>query len=59
VRPPWSSALHPLSHALQARAAAVVDTTFTPASGVMKALAEAYSDLAVMCFVSLSKSVSR
>jgi hypothetical protein len=37
----------------------LVDTTFTPASGVMRALAEANNALAVMCFVSLSKSVSR
>lgn len=37
----------------------LVDTTFTPASAVMKTLAEADSELAVMCFVSLSKSVSR
>lgn len=37
----------------------LVDTTFTPASGVMRALAEANSELAVMCFISLSKSVSR
>ena len=36
----------------------LVDTTFTPASAVMRALAEANSELAVMCFVSLSKSVS-
>ncbi len=37
----------------------LVDTTFTPASGVMSALARANSVLPVMCFVSLSKSVSR
>ncbi len=37
----------------------LVDTTFTPASAVMSALAQADGALAVMCFVSLSKSVSR
>ena len=47
------------SHTRRRRVLLLVDTTFTPASGIMKALAEAYSDLAVMCFVSLSKSVSR
>ncbi len=51
--------LEEFAHRSGRRVLLLVDTTFTPASAVMKALAEANSELAVMCFVSLSKSVSR
>jgi len=37
----------------------VVDTTLAPGSGVMKKLATHVPDLPVMCFISMSKSLSR